>query len=286
MVAVLLSRVSSAERSCRGCAFVAITRARRFLQVRTPCKSVAGRDVIARRATLAGQRDTGTASRTRVPPPGMLSTFRSRRRARACPPLLQDLCLSRRKRGLLAVPATQREEEGGTLSHRPLGPHPPSVAAHDSRDRREAYARSLKIIRAMPPLESPEELLGVPGIEAHPVVAHVVGYLVVPVGGTELYGGRLFCGGELEGVAQEVLERHSQETGVPFGHEVLGDHEPRFPVGPGLLNLRCYLAGKRAQINRLVPEGTARHPREVEQVVYEDRKSTRLNSSHANISYA
>src|SRR3712207_3791848 len=127
-------------------------------------------------------------------------------------------------------------------------------------------------------------------------------------GGTELDDGMGFSGGELPRVTQQVLQRQAQEAGVSVGDEALFDLELDLAPGLRLLQLGGDVARQGTQVDGPAAHLRARHPREVQEVVYEeghapaggayaphvaaalsvelDRKSTRLNSSHANISYA
>src|SRR5918997_106833 len=159
------------------------------------------------------------------------------------------------------------EEEGGALADVALGPHHAPVTLHDALDRREPYAGALEVLRRVQALERAEELGRVGHVEPDPVVADVVDR--APVRDAELHDGAPLLLGELERVAQQVLERDPQQAGVAGSREALRDHELHLPIGSRPPELGGDLAGDRAQVHAAARERAARHPREVEQVVYE-----------------
>jgi hypothetical protein len=120
------------------------------------------------------------------------------------------------------------------------------VALHDALDGGEPYARPLKVLRGVQTLEGSEELARVGSLEAHPVVAHVVGEAPVPGVGAELYPRLGFLLGELKGVAEQVFQSHPQEPRVAADYEAVGDHELHPAVGLRLLDLHDNLAGQSA----------------------------------------
>src|SRR5881397_4254907 len=66
---------------------------------------------------------------------------------------------------------SQGEVEGGSPIDGSLGPDPAAVPGDDAPHRRETDAGALEFGRGVQALEHPEQLVGVPHVEAGPVVA-------------------------------------------------------------------------------------------------------------------
>src|SRR5439155_9775416 len=114
----------------------------------------------------------------------------------------------------------QGEVEGGPLSRRPFGPHPPAVAVEDPLHRRQADAVALELVGPVQPLERLEQLVGVGRVEPDPVVAHEVRDLpLVPDGPERDAGARLFAG-VLPDVAQQVLPNDSKQISVAIYYQI------------------------------------------------------------------
>src|SRR5918999_5773152 len=148
---------------------------------------------------------------------------------------------------LLRPSSPEGEVEGGALADLALGPHHAPVALHDALDRREPYAGALEVLRRVQALERAEELGRVGHVEPDPVVANVVDR--APVRDAELHDGVPLLLGELERVAQQVLERDPQQAGIGVRRETIGDHELHLPTWPRLPELGGDLARDGAQVD-------------------------------------
>src|ERR1700722_11585839 len=106
---------------------------------------------------------------------------------------------------MVCLLGVQREVEGGATADGALGPGAPAVAFDDPLDADQADAGAGKFARGVESLERLEQLVGIGGIEADPVVAHIAADrgLIVGGGGGELDGGGGAPGGELPGVLDQ-----------------------------------------------------------------------------------
>src|SRR5215210_3609430 len=135
----------------------------------------------------------------------------------------------------------------------------------------------------MQPLEGAEELVRISRVEAGPVVRDAVDAPPFTQGACELYPRVWLLLGELPGVIQEVPQRDPQEAGVPVGDEAVFDLELHLTVGRGLPQLLGDVAGQGAQVDALATHLRARHPREVEEVVYEEGHASARGSHPAEV---
>src|SRR3546814_15624138 len=88
------------------------------------------------------------------------------------------------------------------------------------------------LCRAVQALKGAKELVGMCHVETRSVVADEIGVLPLVAAAAELDAGRRAPGGELPGVAQQVLQSDLQQLGIsPYDHGRL-DHEVRHPVRP------------------------------------------------------
>src|SRR5688500_9566739 len=80
--------------------------------------------------------------------------------------------------GTLVASLGEGEVERRPLAHGAFGPDAAAVAAQDALNRGEPHAGALELLLGVETLESVEELIGVGGVEAGAVVAHMVDAIV------------------------------------------------------------------------------------------------------------
>src|SRR5262249_24402147 len=109
------------------------------------------------------------------------------------------------------------EKERSALLRRGIGPDAATVAAHDALHGGQPDAGTLELLYGMQALEGAEELVGVGGVEAGAVVAHVVGDFAFGIAAAEIDVRGRMPAGVLPGVAQQVFEQSTQTAGITPG---------------------------------------------------------------------
>src|SRR3546814_3920742 len=150
-----------------------------------------------------------------------------------------DVCSSDLNRLLEHVrPRSEGEVEGGALAYLAGRPQAPAVLVDDPLNGGEADAGSGKLAGVVQALKGAKELVGMCHVETRSVVADEIGVLPLVAAAAELDAGRRAPGGELPGVAQQVLQSDLQQLGIaPYDHGRL-DHEVRHPVRRVRLQVR------------------------------------------------
>jgi hypothetical protein len=98
-----------------------------------------------------------------------------------------------------------KKECGAAIDFR-FGPHFATVPVNDSLYGGQAHAGSLEIFLAMKTLKDSKELIGILGVEAHPVVANEQNDARAFVERADFNHGRLEATGELERVREQISE--------------------------------------------------------------------------------
>src|SRR5579862_5648115 len=122
-------------------------------------------------------------------------------------------------------PTSQSEVEAGAALDLALTPDASSVAGDDALHRGQANARAFKLRGAVQPLEWLEELVRIGHVEPGAVVAHEEAGLPAHLRAAKLDVAGGMLGGELPGVAQQILQHNPQQPPVAAGHQVAGDIE-------------------------------------------------------------
>src|SRR5512142_1256719 len=101
---------------------------------------------------------------------------------------------------------------------------------------------SRKLADRMQTLKNAEQLIGISHIETDPIVAYIKRPLLDVRFLSEFDLCPVLFGGELPGIAQQVLQDNAQEVWIAFHHQVGSDRECDLPVGLTLLQgLRDFL---------------------------------------------
>src|ERR1039458_9503681 len=90
---------------------------------------------------------------------------------------------------------------------------------------RETYSRAGKFRCPVQPLERPEQRAGEGHVETHAVVAHIEGALAISFGPPELDARLGARPGELDGIAEQVLQHDFQKPRIAACRQTAGDRK-------------------------------------------------------------
>ncbi|AFD27015.1 Diguanylate cyclase/phosphodiesterase with PAS/PAC and GAF sensor (plasmid) [Deinococcus gobiensis I-0] len=151
--------------------------------------------------------------------------------------------------------ARQREEEGGSLTRRALGPHPPPVAVDQPPHEGQPHSHPTELRRAVQPLEHPEQAVLLAHVEAHPVVAHAHHGLLPLRPGVDVDAGRLLSLREFHGVAHQLGQHYLQRHRVPvyLRQRVVRQNDLALTIQSGLA-LAPHPAHDPVEVHRVGPQ--------------------------------
>src|SRR3546814_14932385 len=120
-------------------------------------------------------------------------------------------------------------------------------------------------------------------VETRSVVADEIGVLPLVAAAAELDAGRRAPGGELPGVAQQVLQSDLQQLGIaPYDHGRLAP-EVRHPVRRVRLQVLAYALCQRADIDLLQHHIGALHAGGTEEIVNQNANAMRTTSHPSSV---
>src|SRR6267142_353136 len=191
------------------------------------------------------------------------------------------------------ISSGQCEREHRAVIHLAFGPHSSAVPGNHAVDDGKSHSRAAELVGAMQSLEYAKQLPRVFHVEADAVVADGVVILRTDLAAADLDERPCCLAAVLDRIGNEIRPHLAQQAAVAAG----GRQRPhfdmrtsrRFAAFAGRLCMEDFLddfAHQRVDVHLAMRHRLASQPGERQQVIDEDLKSTRLNSSHMSISYA
>src|SRR3569832_1859509 len=205
------------------------------------------------RATTMGRRKPALCNAKTASSSSSWLSSTSRTNPFRFPMLLRGTRFSRR--------SWNSEQKRRSLAGGALGPDAPAVAVHDPLHGGQTDARAFALAGRVPPLEGAEQLVGVGHVEPRAVVAHKKDRLGIALLRGDLQPRVGALGGELPGVADQVLQHRLHERRIRADLDARLDLRLHFAVRLGLAEAGQDPVRQRVPPYRPCLDRLAAHPR-------------------------